>query len=340
MRTDPSILSFPPRIGVRDKLQRESRLVLLETGNRYLKTTDSPHQLRGKLCLRRNDTTSNPVQRLSNGTVLVDYGPMHMFISVSENGRPLVELAEEGARVAMKVLEDLAKFLPVIKKKSIELEVEEAFPDAVRRMIEATKKMEEPDLTPLAAVAGTASDVVGDFIFNRGGTKIIVDNGGDIAIRLREGEVARVGIKTEIEAKQPDYLITIDSTMGIGGVATSGLGGRSFTKGIASAVTVLSESASLSDAAATVIGNFTNVEDPHIMRCLAERLYPDTDIAGERVTTKVGRLSREKIEEALNNGLSKAHSICEKGLIKGAFIAVQEKVVWTESMEPWLRKIR
>ncbi len=32
----------------------------------------------------------------------------------------------------------------------------------------------------------------------------------------------------------------IDETMGIGGVATSGLGGRSFTKGIASAATVLS----------------------------------------------------------------------------------------------------
>jgi ApbE superfamily uncharacterized protein (UPF0280 family) len=262
-----------------------------------------------------------------------------MFISASENGRPLVELAEEGAHFAMKVLEELARFLPVIKKKAQKLGIGEKYPDVVRRMIEATRKMEEPDLTPLAAVAGTASDVVADFIFNRGGTKIIVDNGGDIAIRLREGEVARVGIKTEIEAKQPDYLITIDSTIGIGGVATSGLGGRSFTKGIASASTVISGSASLSDAAATVIGNFTNVEDPYIMRCLAERLYPDTDIAGERVTTKVGRLSREKIEKALNNGLSKGHSLYEKGLIKGAFIAVQEKVVWTESMEPWLRKI-
>jgi len=199
--------------------------------------------------------------------------------------------------------------------------------------------MSEPDLTPLAAVAGTASDVVADFMIRQGGTKIIVDNGGDIAIRLREGEVAIVGVKTEIDAKQPTHLISIDFTMGIGGVATSGFGGRSFTKGIASAATVLSESASLSDAAATVIGNFTNVEDPHIMRCQAERLYPDTDIPGEWVTTKVGRLSEEKIEEALKNGLSKANSICQKGLIKGALIALQGKVVWTQSMEPWLKKL-
>ena len=276
--------------------------------------------------------THDPIQILSDGTVLVDYGPMRMFISASENGKPLVKLAEEGAHLAIEVLEDLAKFLPVIKKKSLELEVEEAFPDVVRRMIEATKKMEESDLTPLAAVAGTASDVVADFIFSKGATKIIVDNGGDIAIRLREGEVARVGVKTEIDAKHPTYLISIDSTMGIGGVATSGLGGRSFTKGIASAATVLSETASLSDAAATVIGNFTNIEDPRITKSLAEKIYPDTDIGGEWVTIKVGKLSQEKIEEALDRGLSKAYSICQKGLINGALIAVQGKAVWTDSL--------
>jgi ApbE superfamily uncharacterized protein (UPF0280 family) len=259
-----------------------------------------------------------------------------MFISAFENGKPLVHLSEEGAHLAIRVLEDLAKFLPVIKRKSLELEVKGAFPEVVRRMIEATKRMEEPDLTPLAAVAGTASDVVADFMYSKGGTKIIVDNGGDIAIRLREGEVARVGVKTEIDAIQPAYLLAIDSMMGVGGLATSGLGGRSFTKGIASAATVLSETASLSDGAATVIGNFTNVEDPNITKSLAEKIYPDTDIAGEWVTIKVGRLSQEKIEEALKRGLSKAYTICQKGLIKGALIALQGKVVWTDLLNSCL----
>jgi len=283
--------------------------------------------------------THDPIQILSNGTVLVDHGPMHMLISAFENGKPLINLAEEGAHFAIQILEDLAKFLPVIKKKSLELEVAETIPDVVRRMIEATKKMEEPDLTPLAAVAGTTSDVVADFIFSKGATKIIVDNGGDIAIRLREGEVARVGVKTEIDARQPTYLVSIDSTMGVGGVATSGLGGRSFTKGIASAATVLSETASLADAAATVIGNFTNIEDPNIMKSLAEEIYPDTDINGEWVTVKVGKLSQEKIEEALNSGLSKAYSIYQKGLINGALIALQGKVVWTQSLNSLLTKL-
>jgi ApbE superfamily uncharacterized protein (UPF0280 family) len=119
-------------------------------------------------------------------------------------------------------------------------------------------------------------------------------------------------------------------------LATSGLGGRSFTKGIASAATVLSETASLSDGAATVIGNFTNVEDPNITKSLAEKIYPDTDIAGEWVTIKVGRLSQEKIEEALKRGLSKAYTICQRGLIKGALIALQGKVVWTDLLNSCL----
>jgi len=322
VRSDSSFLSFPRK--------RESRCPTCES-----------RELNNNLdsCVRRNDTLNSHIQTLPNGTILVDYGPMHMFISAFESKKPLIKLAEEGAHFAMGVLEDLAKFLSVIKKKSQVLEIEEDFPDVVRRMIEATKKMEETDLTPLAAVAGTTADVVADFMFSRGGTKIIVDNGGDIAIRLREGEVARVGIKTEIDVKQPTYLISIDSTMGIGGVATSGLGGRSFTKGIASAATALSQTAAFSDAAATVIGNFTNVEDPSIVRSLAEKIYPDTDIAGEWVTIKVGKLSQEKIGEALSRGLSKAYSICQRGLIHRALIAVQGKAVWTDSLNSLLTKL-
>jgi hypothetical protein len=262
-----------------------------------------------------------------------------MFISVFENGRPMVDLAKEGAHLAIGVLEDLANFLPVIKKKVQGLEVKEKIPEVVQKMIEATKKMEEPDLTPLAAVAGAASDVVADFIFRQGGTKIIIDNGGDIAIRLREDEVATVGVKTEIHATRPMYLLSIHSSSGIGGVATSGLGGRSFTKGIASAATVLSKSAASADAAATVVGNFTNVGDSSIRRSLAERIYPDTDIAGEWVTTGIGSLSAGKIDEALRNGLSKANSLCERGLIKGCLVAIKDRVVWTDSLGPVLRKL-
>jgi ApbE superfamily uncharacterized protein (UPF0280 family) len=239
----------------------------------------------------------------------------------------------------MRLLEDQARFLPVLKKKAHTLEVRTEYPGVVRRMIDSTRRMGEPDLTPLAAVAGAGSDVVADFLFDRGATKVIVDNGGDIALRLREGESARVGLKTAINAGNPAYVIPIEAEMGVGGVATSGLGGRSFTKGIASAATVLADDASLADAAATVLGNFTNVEDPRIARALAEALYPETDIAGEWVTTQVGALPPERVEEAVQNGLRKADALCEKGLIKGALITVKQRVAWTVSLNSWIQAL-
>lgn len=279
------------------------------------------------------------IRTLSEGTVLVDYGPMRMLISVFEDGKPLTDLARLGGNLAISILENVSRFLGVVKNKSKEVQTTGKFPDVVQRMIEATQKMEESDLTPLAAVAGASSDVVADFLISQGGSKIIVENGGDIAIRLKEGEAVRIGVKTAIEAKYPSYVLPVDFSLGVGGVATSGLGGRSFTKGIASATTVLASDASLADAAATVIGNFTNVEDAEIKRALAETIYPDTDIAGEWVTVGVGKIAEGKIQEALNNGLAKAYSISQRGLIKGALIAVQDRVAWTISLNPYLRKL-
>jgi hypothetical protein len=275
----------------------------------------------------------NVIQTLPDGAVLLDYGPMRMVIRVFDRATPLVDLAVEGAGVAMRLLEDQARFLPVIKKKAHTLEVRPEYPEVVRKMIDSTRKMGELDLTPLAAVAGAGSDLVADFLFDRGATKVIVDNGGDIAVRLREGEAARVGLKTDIDAENPAYVIPIDAEMGVRGVATSGLGGRSFTKGIASAATVLAKDASLADAAATVVGNCTNVEDPGIVRARAEGIYPDTDIAGEWVTTRVGTLPAEKVKEALQNGLNKARALCARGLIQGALIAVKQRAVWTASLD-------
>ncbi len=79
------------------------------------------------------------------------------------------------------------------------------------------------------------------------------------------------------------------------GVTTSGVGGRSLTRGIASAVTVLAANASVADAAATAIANACFVEDDRIIQVPAEKIDPNTDLTGIRVTTEVGPLSSGKI---------------------------------------------
>ncbi len=257
---------------------------------------------------------------MREGMVLVSSGPLHMTILVKKRDRFLNDEAEEGARYALHLLKHLSDFLPVVKQKSVRLTSRKDFPGVVNEMILATQAMEDPSLTPLAAVAGATADLVADFLLQKGATKIVVNNGGDIGIRLREGETARVGLCLDISKREVDSYVRVDRDCGI---CTSGFGGRSFTLGVADSVVTLSGRASVADAAATRLGNKTNLLSPKILREKAKNIYPDTDIPDEEVTVSVGDLSELEIKKALRNGKVEASTLIRKHLIDGAVIAVK-----------------
>ncbi len=102
---------------------------------------------------------------------------------------------------------------------------------------------------------------------------------------------------------------------------------------MASAAVCIGSSAVYADAAATVVGNSTWVEDPSIETELAEILYPDTDIVGQRVVTRVGEIGENKIKEAIQKGEGKASLLIETGLIRGAMIGVKGRIGWTSNLE-------
>ena len=195
-------------------------------------------------------------------------------------------------------------------------------------------------MTAKAAVAGAMADEIADLIFeDKDVSRVIVNNGGDIAIRLRGREIARVGIISDLSRKEITHKLLVDSLSNIGGVATSGFGGRSFTKGIASAAVVVASTASLADAGATLLANTINVDDPVIERQLAEEIYPGTDIPGQLVTTKVGNISQDKIKEALEKGLIKVRELQDNGLIFGALLALKGEIKITDALSPMIREI-
>ena len=255
--------------------------------------------------------------------VVVDYGPVHMNIQAWSGGDLNLDVAKKGGQRATELLDEVAQYQAVIKQKSRLLRVSKGLPPVVSRMIESSKIVDDPDFTPLAVVAGTFADFVADYMLEQGAGKVIVDNGGDIAIRVPAGESIRIGIRSDLSSSTTTHVITINGDMGIGGVCTSGLGGRSLTLGIASAAVALSPSASLADAAATLLGNATFIDSPKVKRVLAESIYPDTDIRGLLVVTEVEPLSGEEIEKALSLGEKKAQELLNKQVITGAFIAVQ-----------------
>src|SRR5437764_6324531 len=102
----------------------------------------------------------------------------------------------------------------------------------------------------------------------------------------------------------------------IRGVATSGRHGRSFSLGIADAVTVLARTASQADAAATIVANAVDLPShPAITRVPASDLQPDSDLGARLVTREVGILSESEIACALESGAVQARHLLEAGLI-------------------------
>jgi ApbE superfamily uncharacterized protein (UPF0280 family) len=175
-------------------------------------------------------------------------------------------------------------------------------------------------ITPMAAVAGAvAEEILGAMVDAVRLERAYVNNGGDIALHLGEGEYFTVGLVDRPDRPGLMKTTIIDFDDSMRGIATSGRHGRSFSLGIADAVTVLARTASQADAAATIIANAVDLpRHPAITRCPAHDLQPDSDLGARLVTRDVGDLSRHEIEEALEAGVEKARALLGEGLIESA----------------------
>ena len=256
---------------------------------------------------------------------MAECGPMRLVISAAVGKVAQRDMAAQAAKASFNYLEQIA-FLRSRLSRRFDRIPEDLEDSLGLQMVKSVLTVGDEDLTPMAAVAGTIADAVADYLFDRGMTKVVVDNGGDVAVRLRKGASVKVGIRAEIGKQDISNVIALDSRLASWGVTTSGLGGRSLTRGVASAATVIAQNASLADAAATAIANASFVEDANVIQRLAEAIDPETDIAELPVTVKVGPLSEETKAKALSQAMGRARQLIEKNVILGVYVAVQEKV--------------
>ncbi|MDH2385905.1 UPF0280 family protein [Bradyrhizobium sp. CER78] len=175
-------------------------------------------------------------------------------------------------------------------------------------------------ITPMAAVAGSvAEEILHAMLQAAALERAYVNNGGDIALHLGVGEQFTVGLMDRPDRHGVMHTISVDAEMPVRGIATSGRHGRSFSLGIADAVTVLARTASQADAAATVIANAVDLPGhPAILRVPASELQPDSDLGVRLVTRDVGALGEHEIEQALEAGVAQARMLLTSGLIEGA----------------------
>jgi len=177
-------------------------------------------------------------------------------------------------------------------------------------------------ITPMAAVAGAvAEEILAAMLQAAPLKRAYVNNGGDIALHLQDTATFSVGLMDRPDGRGVLRTITIRADDDIRGVATSGRHGRSFSLGIADAVTVLARTAAAADAAATIVANAVDLPGHSAtVRRPANELQPDSDLGDRLVTSEVGDLSDADVADALGAGETRAHQLLSAGLIEGAVL--------------------
>lgn len=187
-----------------------------------------------------------------------------------------------------------------------------------RRMWRATEPLgRHAFITPMAAVAGSvAEEMLAAMLAAAPLTRAFVNNGGDIALHLAPGQHCDVGLVDRPDRPALFSAARITPEDHVQGIATSGWRGRSFSLGIADAVTVLAERASQADAAATLIANAVDLPGhPAVTRVPAVALQPDSDLGQRAVTRAVGPLRANEIAAALDAGVAFAKTLLGEGRI-------------------------
>ena len=255
---------------------------------------------------------------LPDGRLHLQHGPIDLIIEAFGDAGEIARAYRQAESCFADLLATLVRELPALRQPIAERPPSLVGPVA-RRMVAAVWPHRAVFITPMAAVAGAVADeVLAALVAGRDLAKAYVNDGGDIALHLASGERFAAGMVAELESPAIDGVATITAAMPVRGLATSGRGGRSFSLGIADAVTVLARDGAAADAAATLIANRVDLDHPAILRRPASSLRDDSDLGDIPVTVAVGPLAPAEIEKALESGAAEAERMRQNGLIVAA----------------------
>jgi ApbE superfamily uncharacterized protein (UPF0280 family) len=266
---------------------------------------------------------------LGGGRWHLNHGPIDIVAEAHGDAVEVAVAHEQAWRRFRTVLDELVAELPSLRRP-VGSDCAVHGPIA-RRMWEACVPFRAGFITPMAAVAGSVAQELAACYDRPGIERAWINNGGDIALHLAAGHSASVGLFADLARFDPrdqgpirtDGQFEITADLPVRGVATSGWRGRSFSLGIADSVTVLAATAAEADAAATVIANAVDVDDPGIYRLPASECKDDSDLGDIPVTTNVEVLAPPQVLRALEAGAARAETLRRMGLIWSAVLVCQ-----------------
>lgn len=269
------------------------------------------------------------IAALADGRLHLQHGPIDLIVGADGAPAERARAREAAAACFETVLPSLVMELPLLRAPLGRLRPWLAGPVA-RRMLDACWPHRAAFITPMAAVAGAVADhVLAAMTAASRLDRAYVNNGGDIAFHVSPGHALRCGVVADLAAPAIVGTMLLDAALPVRGLATSGRackgrGGRSFSFGIADAVTVLARDAAAADAAATLVANVVDLPGhPRIERVPADTIDPDSDLGSRRITWDVGPLSPAEIDSALESGRARAESLRQAGLLWGAVLVLR-----------------
>src|SRR6266567_375050 len=254
-------------------------------------------------------------------------GPIDLIVEAFASPRELDAAYRAAAARFVGVLDELCSELSYLRRPCAS-EAKWPHGSVAGRMAAAVMPYSsEYFITPMAAVAGAvAEEILATIVSTAELSRAYVNDGGDIALHLSPGEKFVVGMVERPDRPSLLGTTTVCSEDLVRGIATSGWRGRSFSLGIADAVTVLADRAAAADAAATIIANAVDLPGhPAIIRLPARDLAPDSDLGDCPVTQAVPELTIEEVNEALEAGIQTAKRMLRMGLIRSAALNLQRE---------------
>ncbi len=261
---------------------------------------------------------------LPDGRLHLQHGPIDCLCRGWGAGEEVAAAYAQAVAGFDQILPGLCSELPFLRRP---MGYERPAGPVAAAMVAACSPFAGGFITPMAAVAGAVADrVLALMMAGRTLQRAFVNNGGDIAFHLAPGASLRAGVVGDLAAPALAGVIVLEHGRSARGLATSGRackgrGGRSFSLGIADAVSVLARDAASADAAATVIGNAVDLPGhPGVIRRQASDIDPDSDLGDRLVTWDVIGLSSGEVLAALDAGRVVADALLSAGLIDGAIL--------------------
>lgn len=266
------------------------------------------------------------IQLLPDGRRLhLHDGPIDIVLEAFGNRSEVTTAYRAAADRFVTVLDELCTELPILRAQ---VSGNSPRPQGVIacRMLDAVVPFAQDFfITPMAAVAGAvAEEILLAMTTAADLERAYVNDGGDIALHLAPNRCFAIGMVETPHQPTLFGTLILNHEQPCRGLATSGWRGRSFSFGMADAVTVIARTASMADAAATIVANAVDLPGhPAVQRQSACEIAPDNDLGNRLVTTAVADLTRAEVDTALSYGLACARSLQVSGLVDAVALTLK-----------------